>query len=65
MENGSSMVTYVVNSFIGNKKSWVHSWKSRPILKFFIVDNSIIMVLSSFFLLDVFDSVSKLFITMC
>ena len=67
MEMKGVMVTYMINSNLIDKeqKPWVHSWEGKPISKFSIVFNYIIMVLSSFFLLDVFDSVSELFITVC
>ena len=67
VENKGVVVTYMINSILAywEKKSWVHSREGRPISKFSIVFDSIITVLFSFFFLDVFDSISKFFITMC
>ena len=67
MKKESVMVTYVVNSILiyWKQKPWVYSWESRPISKFFVVGDSIIIVFSSFFFLNVFDSVLELFVALC
>ena len=67
MKSDKVMVTYVVNLILAyrKQKSRVYSWESRPILKFSIVGDSIVTVLPSFFFLNVFDSVSKFFVTLC
>ena len=67
IENESVVVTYAVNLILSywEQKSWVHSREGRPISKFSIVFDSIVMVFFSFFFLDVFDSVSKLIIAVC
>ena len=67
MKSDRVMVTYVVNLILTyrKQKSRVYSWESRPISKFFVVGDSIVTVLPSFFFLNVFDSVSELFVTLC